>query len=236
MKTDCYQINHIPAVLYGEPCEQGYLFIHGQNGNKEEAAAFAQIAVPAGYQVLGVDLPQHGERKAMASGFDPWTVMPELQAVLAERKSHWSSISLRANSIGAYFSMLAFQNEPIGKALLVSPVVNMERLILDMMGWAGVTEETLHDQGEIPTSFGQTLSWSYLCWVRQHPLTAWKVHTSILYPGHDHLTSQQTITAFSAAHKAALTIYEEGEHWFHTPEQCTVLQRWEQHAILGTTD
>lgn len=231
MKTELYHIESVPAVLYGEPSEQGYLFLHGQGGNKEEAAAFAEIAVPAGYQVLGIDLPQHGARKAEAGGFDPWTVVPELQAVLAERKPHWSKISLRANSIGAYFSMLAFQQEHICKSLFVSPIVDMERLILDMMSWAGVTEEELHTQEEIPTNFGQTLSWSYLCWVRQHPLTAWKTPTSILYAGHDNLTSRQTITAFSEKHNATLTIYEEGEHWFHTPQQCNRLREWEQQNL-----
>lgn len=227
METKFYNIGSIPAVLYGAPSKKGYLFLHGQGGNKEEAAAFAQIAVPFGYQVLGIDLPQHGERKAMTSGFDPWTIIPQLQKVLAERKSHWETISVRANSIGAYFAMLAFSSESIEKALFVSPIVNMEQLILDMMGWAGVTEEELQVKGEIPTTFGQTLSWQYLCWVRQHPLSEWKIPTSMLYAGHDNLTSRQTVTAFAAAHKAELMIYEEGEHWFHTPAQLEFLKTWE---------
>ena len=167
----------------------------------------------------------------MTSGFEPWTVASELQAVLTERKAHWKKIALRANSIGAYFSMLAFSGESMEKALFVSPIVDMERLILNMMGRAGVTEEDLQAKGEIPTSFGQTLSWSYLCWVRQYPLTAWKTPTSILYAGHDDLTSRQTVMAFAAAHKAELTVYEEGEHWFHTPEQCICLSTWERQSI-----
>lgn len=231
METKFYQIGPIPVVLYGAPSEKGYLFIHGQGGNKEEASGFAQIAVAAGYQVLGIDLPQHGERAAMESGFDPWTVVPELQAVLAERKTHWKKIALRANSIGAYFSMLAFSGEPMEKALFVSPIVDMERLILDMMGWAGVAEEELQAKGEIPTNFGQTLSWAYLCWVREHSLDGWKTPTAILYAGHDNLTSRQTVTAFAAEHRAALTIYEKGEHWFHTPAQCNCMKEWEQESL-----
>lgn len=35
------------------------------------------------------------------------------------------------------------------RALLVSPILDMEGLILTMMGWAGVTEEQLREQGEI---------------------------------------------------------------------------------------
>ena len=42
MKTEPFDIDSIPAILYGEPSKQGYLFLHGQMGRKEEAAAFAQ--------------------------------------------------------------------------------------------------------------------------------------------------------------------------------------------------
>ena len=141
-----------------------------------------------------------------------------------------------AYSIGAYFSMLAFQHEHICKALFVSPIVDMEQLILDMMVWAGVTEEVLHAQGEIPTNFGQMLSWSYLCWVRQHPLTVWKTPTSILYAGHDNLTSRQTVTAFSEEHNANLTIYKEGAHWFHTLEQCDRFGNGNDKIFLQCSD
>ena len=54
MKTQPFQIGMIPAVLYGESAEQGYLFLHGQMGCKEEAEAFAQVVCPKGYQVLSI--------------------------------------------------------------------------------------------------------------------------------------------------------------------------------------
>ena len=41
MNTEQVLIGTIPAVLYGAPAEQGYLFLHGQMGHKEEAEAFA---------------------------------------------------------------------------------------------------------------------------------------------------------------------------------------------------
>jgi alpha-beta hydrolase superfamily lysophospholipase len=231
MKKELHTIGRIPAVLYGEPAEKGYLFVHGQGGSKEEAAAFAELAVPAGFEVAGIDLPRHGERENQPENFDPWTAAPELQAVMAWLKKRWRGISLRANSIGAYFSMLAFADEKIEKALLVSPIVDMERLICDMMGWAGVTEEALRARGEIPTEFGQTLSWRYLCWVREHKAAAWRAPTSILYAGHDNLTANETIACFAAAHGAQLTIYEPGEHWFHTPDQLDALRTWERKNI-----
>ena len=54
--------------------------------------------------------------------------------------------------------MQALADWPVERAWFISPVINMERLITDMMGWAGVTEEELREKGEIPTAFGQTLS------------------------------------------------------------------------------
>ena len=40
MKIESLEISGTPAVLYGETAKQGYLFLHGQMGHKEEAEAF----------------------------------------------------------------------------------------------------------------------------------------------------------------------------------------------------
>lgn len=94
----------------------------------------------------------------------------------------------------------------------------MEKLICDMMKWANVTEDELHARGEIPTEFGETLSWDYLCYVRAHPIV-WSVPSRILYGEHDNLTSFETISDFAKRIGAPLTVMKGGEHWFHTEEQ-----------------
>lgn len=61
--------------------EKVFLFVHGQGGNKEEAIRFAQIAVPLGYQVIGIDL----------SVMDmPWNVLPKLVEVKEYLKKFYS--------------------------------------------------------------------------------------------------------------------------------------------------
>lgn len=225
MKTQQFLIGQIPAVLYGEHAKRLWLFLHGQMGYKEEAEAFAKIVCPKGTQVLSMDLPGHGARQGRNEELNPWTVVPELQAVMDWARVRWDSISLRANSIGAYFAMLSF--DAPDKALLVSPILDMERLILDMMGWANVTERELSEKGEIATSFGQTLSWAYLCYVREHPVQNWQCPIYVLYAGQDNMTSRQIVEEFTLQHGAQLTIMDNGEHWFHTPEQREVLQTWE---------
>ena len=227
MTEEKMRIGRIPAVLYGGPADRVYLFVHGQSGCKEEAAAFAEIVCPRGFQVLAADLPQHGERKGEPEGCDPWTAVPELQAVLGSMKQRWREISLRANSIGAHFSMLSFADEPLRKALFVSPILDMEGLIAGWMRGAGITEQELEARGEIAVNCGPTLSWRYLSWERQHPVRDWRCATAILYAGRDDLTGRGTAERFAAAHGAALTVMENGEHWFHTPAQLAVLREWE---------
>lgn len=225
MNLERFEISTIPAILYGEPAGRGFLFLHGQMGRKEEAEAFARTVCPKGYQVLSIDLPGHGERQNRGEEFAPWTAVPDIQTALDWAERHWKFTGLRANSIGAYFAMLAF--DAPDQALLVSPILDMEALILTMMGWAGVSEPQLQRQGEIATSFGQTLSWKYLCWVREHPIFDWTCPAHILYGSQDDMTSRQTVETYARQHAAQLTIMEGGEHWFHTPEQLAVLYEWE---------
>lgn len=223
-----FPFGNIPAVLYGETSDRVWLYLHGKCGCKEEAELFAETVCPKGTQVLAMDLPEHGERKGSAETFAPWDTVPELEQLLAYARTRWEHIGLRATSLGAWFSMLAFGGETLDKALFVSPVLDMERLIRDMMGWAGVGEERLKAEGEIPTAFGETLSWRYLQYARAHPVTNWSTPTAILYAGRDSLTGRETVDAFVRRFGCELTVMKDGEHWFHTPEQLSVLKRWEE--------
>lgn len=153
MKTQKIEIGSIPALLYGKESRKVYLYVHGKMGCKEEALPFAELACPAGYQVLAIDLPEHGERKNGPERLLPWVVVPELQFIDQYARVHWRQVSLRATSIGAWFSMLALQEKALRRALFVSPIVDMEDLIGRMMQQANVTEEQLKAAGEIPHNF-----------------------------------------------------------------------------------
>ena len=226
MKAQFFTIHSVPAVLYGEDSAKGWLFVHGQMGHKEEAEAFAQIVSRKGFQVLAIDLPGHGARqKEGGEALTPWAVVPELQAAASWAKALWSSFSVRANSIGAYFSLLALDTP--NKALFVSPILGMNELICTMMTWAGVSEDQLREAGEIATDFGQTLSWQYLNYVRRHPIHDWQGQTCILYGERDAMTPRSTVEAYANRHRAALTLVPDAEHWFHTPSQLAALQAWE---------
>lgn len=230
MKKQTMKIADIPAILYGSRSRRVYLYVHGKNGCKEEAECFANIACARGWQVLAIDLPEHGSRKNGPENLVPWVVIPELQAVYARMQPVWPHIRLYGISIGAWFAMQALQETTPEKALLVSPVVDMETLITNMMQGTNVTEAQLQAAGKIPTSFGETLSWPYLCWVREHPLR-WKSPTQVLYGDQDNLTSRTELEQFRQQSGAHLTIMEGGEQWFHTPLQLAVMQSWEEENL-----
>lgn len=224
-------IDRIPAIVYGEASENCYLFIHGKQGFKEEAESFARIAVPKGWQVLSIDLPEHGERKMEKDRFNPWFVVPELKMVLQYMRQHWTVAALRANSIGAWFAMQSFCGLEFVKCLFVSPVLDMEKLIQNMMQWAAVSEERLEAESLIPTDFGETLSWDYYKYAKAHPVAEWQCRTDILYAEHDQMTSRDTVTDFAERFHASLTVMKDGEHWFHTPEQVDVMNKWTEACV-----
>lgn len=80
MREENFEINRIPAVLYGEPSDRVWLFLHGKCGRKEEGMDFAELACPKGWQVLSIDMSEHGARQGGPEKLAPWQVVPELEA------------------------------------------------------------------------------------------------------------------------------------------------------------
>ncbi len=227
MKAETLKIRRIPALVWGKPSGCLYLYIHGKLGYKEEAKEFARIACRKGWQVLSFDLPGHGERKQEVDRFFPWYIISELESIWEYAARNWNTIALRATSIGAWFSMLSLAGKPLEKALFVSPILDMKQLIADMMQWSSVTVEQLKQEKEIPTSFGETLSWKYYTYAREHPIQKWDCPTKILYSGRDNLTGRDVVDNFCRRFSCKLTVMEDGEHWFHTEEQRDFLEKWE---------
>ena len=194
------------------------LYIHGKGGNAQEVEQYKPYFI--NYDCYGLD-------------FDIFTPFETRKIILNEferlHKNH-EKISVLANSIGAYFSMIALQNCPVEKALFISPILDMEKLLLEMINSAGITENELFEKGKIKTDFGETLSWDYLQYVRDNPIK-WNIRTEILYAENDNLTSIETVNIFVKNHNANLTIMKNGEHWFHTPEQMNFLYKWLQNVL-----
>ena len=189
------------------------IYIHGKGGNADEAYHYKPLFPD--YDVIGFDYKSE----------TPWVAKQEFSAYFDSVAANYDEVVLIANSIGAFFSMNAFAGKCIKQALFISPVVNLEKLICNMMQWANVSEDELREKGEIETNFGETLSWKYLCYVRENPIQ-WNIPTHILYGSNDNLTDLETMQDFAQKVGASLTIMQGGEHWFHTDEQMQFLDRW----------
>lgn len=189
------------------------IYIHGKGGTAREAEHYKPLFEDR--DVIGFDYRSE----------TPWEAAEEFPRFVDPICKKYGSVILIANSIGAYFAMQGLGDLRIEKAFFISPIVDMETLISNMMTWAGVTEDELRRRGEIPTSFGETLSWEYLEYVRAHPIK-WSVPTEILCGENDGLTSPDTVSRFADRIGAGLTVMENGEHWFHTKEQMDFLDKW----------
>ena len=188
--------------------------------------------MPAGYQVLSIDLPEHGERKhgeekicavdsgAGAANGDK-TLSKQMEANQFAGEQHWRILFNAGDGKRQYRKgAVCFADCGYGTA------------DFDNDAPAKVTEAQRQEKGKIVTDFGQTLSWQYLCWIREHALQNWAIPMAVLYAGRDTMTDYETIETFAKKHAAKLTVYEQGEHRFHTPEQLEVLKKWERGNLL----
>ena len=190
------------------------VYVHGKGGNAEEANYYRKF-FNDDFGIIGFDYKSE----------NPWDAKSEFSDYFDSIIPEYNKTILIANSIGAYFSLISLADKKIEKAMLISPIVDVERLILDMMTRANVSEEELSIKKEIETPFGETLSWEYLSYVRKNPIH-WNIPTGILYAEKDNMTSISTITDFSKKINANITVMPGGEHWFHTKEQMDFLDNW----------
>ena len=190
------------------------VYVHGKGGNAEEANYYRKF-FNDDFDIIGFDYKSE----------NPWDAKSEFSDYFDSIIPEYNKTILIANSIGAYFSLISLADKKIEKAMLISPIVDMERLIIDMMTRANVSEEELSIKKEIETPFGETLSWEYLSYVRKNPIN-WNIPTEILYAEKDNMTSISTITDFSKKINANITVMPGGEHWFHTKEQMDFLDNW----------
>lgn len=135
------------------------IYIHGKGGNSVEAEHYKKFFNDK-YKIIGFDYK---------SEF-PWDAKIEFSNFFDTITRNCDDIYLIANSLGAYFSMLSLYDKKIKKAMFISPIVDMEKVILNMMSFLNISEEKLYREKEISTTSGETLSWEYLTYVRNNPI------------------------------------------------------------------
>ena len=97
------------------------IYVHGKGGNAEEADHYKQFFDDS-FEIIGFDY----------KSLNPWDAKIEFRNYFHSIISNYNNIYLIANSIGAYFSLIFLFDMPIEKAMLISPIVDMESIILNI--------------------------------------------------------------------------------------------------------
>ena len=189
------------------------LYIPGRGGSAAESEHYAPLF--PGCAVTGLDV----------RGETPWEAGEEIRSAVEKLAGRYAGITLIANSIGAFYSLYADIDRLICRTYFISPLVDMEQMILSLLRQTGATEDDLRQHGTLPAPFGETLVWDELCFVRTHPVS-WRVPTRILCGGKDTLVPFWTVRAFSQKTGAKVTVMDAAAHWFHTPAELAFLDRW----------
>lgn len=234
MIKKCILIDKIPAILWGEISPKLFIAVHGNMSSKNDVpiAILAEEALQLGYQVLSFDLPEHGDRINDETPCKVQNCVTDLEKVLSYAVNNAETISLFANSMGAYFSLLTYKNTKLKQCLFLSPLVDMASMINHMMTCFHITEERLEKEQEIETPIGHTLYWDYYQYVKQNPITKWDTPTSILYGKKDELCEYDTVFAFAKTYHCDFEIADNAKHYFHTDEDLSIYRNWLKRNIL----
>lgn len=226
IKQKNFKINNIPAILWGNESKKIILAVHGMMSNKTDIPIkiLAKVSENYGYQVLSFDLPKHGERKDDITPINPEVCTKELNEIYNILKEKWNTISLFTNSIGTYFSLLAYKDKKIERAFFLSPLLDMREVIENMMLAFGVTEERLKIEKEITLPIGETLYWDYYSYVKKNPIIKWEIETYILCGEKDEICNVKTTKNFSKNFNCKLEILRDSEHYFYKVEQLEKLE------------
>ncbi len=111
--------------------KQVVVYVHGKGGSSEEANHYKSLFKNS--DVISYDY----------KSTTPWDAKKEFKEYFDTLKKKYDFVILLANSIRAFFSMSSLTKEQIDVAFLISPIVDMEKLIYNMMKWANVTENEL---------------------------------------------------------------------------------------------
>lgn len=230
METQKLVIGTIPAILWGKKSDKVYIYVHGKMSRKEYAQDFATIAERKGYQTISFDLPEHGERTDHSYRCDIFNGIKDLTTIADYVFSHWKDVSLFACSIGAFFSLNTYADRPFRRCLFQSPMISVEYFVKQQFKRYNITEEQLRSEKEIATP-DELLRWDYYQYVITHPITTWTVPTAILYGAEDNLQPVEIIKEFSEVFNCKLTVSQNSEHPFMSPDDMPIVSAWLEENI-----
>lgn len=228
MKKERININGIPAILWGDESTQIVIVTHGSQSHKEDRfiQCCAENLCKRGFQVLSFDLPEHGERKAKLPIHTVRQAIEDLNEIYNYSNQRYSSIIGIGCSLGAYYTLVAYQRKPLKYGALLSPVVDLIELTHQMLENDSRTIEDVMIQNEITLSNGIVVRYEDYQYLRDHQVSKITFPLSILYGLNDKLISYRSIEKFISKHDCECIISDKSKHYFHTKEDMIQIDQW----------
>lgn len=229
MKKQYLKINNIPLILWGDNSNKVIIAVHGNKSNKEDLVInlLATKACTKDYQIISFDLPEHGERiKDKDYICNIQNCVTDIKKIYKYAIENFETVDLWACSMGAYFSMVALQNEKVRNCYFLSPVVDMQKVIETLMQYANVTAEDLKREKVIKTNFGETLYYDYYEYVLNNPVEKWNFNTHIIYGENDNVQSYDLIKTFSERYSCDIFYAQKCNHYFSNQNEVENYVNW----------
>ena len=186
-------------------------------------AQCGDVIASQGDQLITFDLPTHGNCQD-DKAFTPMDASPEVRAFARLARSQSIEVSLLANSIGAYFSLCDTPAGTFKHAWLVSPLLDLEYYIRDMMAEYSVTDEQLEAEPEINTPRG-VLESPYLRFVEKHSARL-DIPIWIIRGDQDEMVPLGILSRFVGAPGVELVQVEGGQHFLGRPPHLDTVVAW----------
>ena len=218
-------LDGVPALRWGKPGGRAVVGVHGQFSNKHDPvmSRCGDVIASWGDQLITFDLPAHGDRQD-DKAFTPMDASPEVRAFARLARSQSTEVSLLANSIGAYFSLCDTPAGTFDRAWMVSPLLDLEYYIRDIMAEYSVTDEQLEAQTVIDTPRG-VLERSYLRFVEEHPARL-NAPSWMIRGDQDEMVPLNALSRFVGAPGVELVQVEGGQHFLGQPPHLDTVVAW----------
>jgi uncharacterized protein len=228
MKKDRTLINGIPSIIWGIKSNKVVIITHGSQSHKEDRfiQCCADVLCDRGFQIISFDLPEHGDRKNVLPVHTVKQAIDDMHIIMNYAKEHFNSIYVIGCSLGAYYSLLAYKDEPIIQSAFLSPVVDLIELTHEMLENDNRTIQDVYQNRIITLSNGIIVRLEDYEYLLNHKIDSWNSPTSILYGMKDKLIKIESILKFVSQYNAELVISENSAHYFYTEEDMKKIALW----------
>lgn len=200
--------------------EKVVVYIHGLNGSAEESKDYSYIE---GYDIKGLDYEDA----------NPWELKDSIRDKFIELIKPYEEVVVIANSIGAFYAYQYLSDIKINHAFFISPIADMNQLIINIMMDNHIDYTTLKKEKYIKLDNGQTLSYDFVQYLETNK-DKWDIPTDILYGSHDDIVYIENIADFLKGHpKTRLTINGEAGHYMHTKKEKEFIKNWILNVLNG---